>query len=383
MYSYFSKELTARFSKKEKKDSGIFFTPPRFIQHNLELLPLTEVLRVLEPSCGSGEYIDALSSFPHLQVTGIEKNEIMCRSSPRPILNMDFLEYETSEKFDLIIGNPPYFVMKKSDVAKKYHEFFDGRPNIFILFIIKSLELLKDDGYLSFVLPANFLNSLSYEKTRKQLAQFKILHIVECKEKYLETQQDTILLVVQKTKSHDSFDFKGYTIFTTEENRMKLSKLYEDSTTLKDLGFRVKVGTIVWNQCKEILTDDSTKTRLIYSSDICDNSIILKKYKDEKKKNYIKKEGSNDLTLVINRGYGKGEYIFNYCLITGEETYLIENHLISVEYTQEISREDLMILYTKIMSSFDDERTREFIRIYFGNNAINTTELNNILPIYL
>ena len=34
-------------------------------------------------------------------------------------------------KFDLIIGNPPYFVMKKTDVDESYHNYFDGRPNIF------------------------------------------------------------------------------------------------------------------------------------------------------------------------------------------------------------------------------------------------------------
>jgi hypothetical protein len=42
----------------------------------------------------------------------------------------------------------------------------------------------------------------------------------------------------------------------------------------------------------------------------------------------------------------------------------------------------LIALYKKILLSLDDERTTEFIKMYFGNNAINTTELNNILPIY-
>ena len=34
------------------------------------------------------------------------------------------------------------------------------------------------------------------------------------------------------------------------------------------MGFKVSVGNVVWNQHKKILTDDSSKTRLIYSSDI-------------------------------------------------------------------------------------------------------------------
>jgi len=42
----------------------------------------------------------------------------------------------------------------------------------------------------------------------------------------------------------------------------------------------------------------------------------------------------------------------------------------------------LKILYKKIMKSFDYSKTQNFISLYFGNNAINTTELCEILPIY-
>jgi hypothetical protein len=34
------------------------------------------------------------------------------------------------------------------------------------------------------------------------------------------------------------------------------------------------------------------------------------------------------------------------------------------------------------MRSLENEKTIQFIKLYFGNNAINTTELNHILPIY-
>jgi hypothetical protein len=42
-----------------------------------------------------------------------------------------------------------------------------------------------------------------------------------------------------------------------------------------------------------------------------------------------------------------------------------------------------MVEYNKIISSLNDKKTNEFINNYFGNNAINTTELNHIIPIYL
>ena len=106
------------------------------------------------------------------------------------------------------------------------------------------------------------------------------------------------------------------------------------------------------------------------------------KYKNDDKKNYIDKKGNNELLLVVNRGYGKGNYKFNYCIIDVPFDYLIENHLIVIKYKNEINKDDLMELYKKITKSFLNEKTSEFINIYFGNNAINTNELQYILPIF-
>ena len=41
-----------------------------------------------------------------------------------------------------------------------------------------------------------------------------------------------------------------------------------------------------------------------------------------------------------------------------------------------------MKLYEKIKKTFNNKKTKDFIDLYFGNSAINTTELNYILPIY-
>jgi len=396
-YSFISKELTRKLSKNIKKNNGIYFTPPSCVNNNIQLLQpyLQQIINVLEPSCGSGEYITALHKlFPHLNITGIEYNETICKSilslnnDKINIKNIDYLKYETHKKYDLIIGNPPYFVMKKGSVETKYYTYFQGRPNIFILFIIKSISLLNDDGILSFILPKNFLNCLYYDKTRKYIGKhFQVLYIIECNQyKYIETQQDTIILIIQNIKTRNNNEFileiNNYTIFSNKENHEKIKNLYKNSKSLFELGFKVSVGNIVWNQCKELLTDDESKTRLIYSSDIVNNTLIKKKYTNHDKKNFINKKGVKHPMIVINRGYGVGEYKFNYGLIDEIDEYLIENHLICIEYNNSLPTDKLIILYKKILLSFNDKRTVEFITIYFGNNAINTTELNHILPIY-
>jgi type I restriction-modification system DNA methylase subunit len=397
-YSTLSKKLTSELSKKEKKENGIYFTPPSCIHRNISLLHpyLSSSKNVLEPSCGSCEYISVINqNYPSLSITGIEYNKNIYESIKHlsnekiNIVHFDYLQYDSREKYDIIIGNPPFYVMTKKDVNKKYHSYFDGRPNIFILFIIKSLELLSDNGILSFVLPKNFLNCLYYNKTRKYIyTHFQILHIIDCSDdKYLDTEQDTIILVIQKSSTTNNHSFTNnindFVIFSLQEIKEKIIHLYSGSKSLWDMGFSVSVGKVVWNQCKDILTDDESATRLIYSSDIIDNKLSIKKYTNVEKKNYIHKDGIIKPIIVINRGYGVGEYKFNYCIINVEKPFLIENHLIVIEPINELPYEMLMDEYNKIICSLSDERTSEFIRIYFGNNAINTTELNHIIPIYL
>ena len=394
-FTELSRKLTKQLSKEEKKEYGIFLTPLTTIQKNIEYLSpyIKDGMSVLEPSCGSCHFIFSLLESYDLNITGVEFNKKIFDSISKyetdkvRLYHRDFIKFAELDTYDLIIGNPPYFVMKKTDVPSMYHKYFDGRPNIFIIFIIKSLHLLKKDGILSLVLPKSFLNCLYYNKTRKYIIEnYKILTIIECADEYLDTKQETIILVVQNKK--DVCGNTGY-VLNYEGNYIlgnpmiidKLRDLYAGSTTLSQMGCRVFVGTVVWNQNKAILTNDATKTRLIYSSDIKDNELVLQKYANKEKKNYIDKAGCNEPVLVINRGYGVGNYKFEYCLIEGGFEYLIENHLICVKC--DLGNEGAVSMYEKIISSLENPKTIEFIKLYFGNNAINTTELAHIVPFFI
>lgn len=436
-FSDLSYTLTKMIDKKEKRDNGIYFTPPNTIARCLEIVAATAAVashtpprNILEPSCGSCEFIEkAMVCYPSASITGVEYNKTIYENIKNNYANRDatdsgiiriiegdFLKTTIREKFDLIIGNPPYYVLPKADVDKEYYTYFDGRPNIFLLFMIKSMTLLADDGILCFILPKSFLNCLYYNKTRKHIYDnYTILSIEECEDDYIDTEQQTIIFVVQKkaeaveARGDDEANNKkyrlqnvsdNYTIFGTCEVITRINELCIHATTLNALGFKVSVGNIVWNENKELLTDDTQKTRLIYSSDIKNNTLGVRQYANNKKKNYINKSGFNEPLLVINRGYGVGNYNFEYSLINCVpdsdsvyiREYLIENHLICIRYEDEgegIEGEDgndeqkKIDKYIQIYTSFSDERTQEFIRLYFGNNAINTTELSHMLPIYL
>ena len=387
MFSELSLELTKSIDKQQKKNNGIYFTPIGTVNKTLQCLKpyMENIKKILEPSCGSGEYINGLTSlYGDLELDCIEfykpiydsikSFEKTVKDSKISIYNENYLSSTTIEgkKYDLIIGNPPFFVMKKTDVDRKYWDYFDGRPNIFILFILCSLEKLEEGGIISFILPNNFLNCLYYDKTRKHIAEhYSIIMIDECSDDFIETKQETIIFIIQNKVPNKNENSKyilkqnGYTIFGMDSNISCLNNLYNNSSTLAKMNFSVNVGNVVWNQCKDILTHDKSETLLIYSSDIKNNKLQIKKYNNEEKKNFIKKSGNNSPLLVINRGYGKGEYKFEYCLIEGGFEYLIENHLICIRYNGEVNNDELINIYKNIIQSLENEKNETVYKLVF------------------
>jgi len=392
-------DITKKINKKTKKEEGIFFTPNNIIKLNLDLLLkyFNNINTILEPSCGSCSYITEINKrYNGKNILGIENNETIYNSikhlneGSTKIIKENFLNYENNNKFDLIIGNPPYFVMKKNKISGDYYEYFDGRPNIFILFIIKSLKLLNENGILSFVIPKNFLNCQYYNKTRKYIFEnYLIIDIIDCDDGFIETKQKTIILIVQnktdlrKKDINNNFSFlkNQFLIFGSKKSIIEIKKLYQNSKSLYELGFDVKVGNVIWNENKDIITNDKNKTRLIYNGDILNNKLIMKSYKNQFKKNFINKTGIKGAILLINRGYGVGNYKFEYCLIEDNNMeYLIENHLI---YIKSLNKNNNVLSdLKKIINSLLNEKTKRFIELFCSNNALNTTEMKYLLPIF-
>lgn len=139
---------------------GQVFTPQSIVAQMLTLK--CNDGRVLEPSCGNGAFFHEIPN-----CIGIEIDTNHC---PIGALNMDFFDYPITEKFDTIIGNPPYVRYQdiSSETKKKLKSgLFDERSNLYLFFIEKCINHLTEHGELIFITPRDFLKATSSIKLNK------------------------------------------------------------------------------------------------------------------------------------------------------------------------------------------------------------------------
>lgn len=133
---------------------GQVFTPQSVVAQMLTLC--RNEGRVLEPSCGDGAFFNEIPN-----CVGIEIDSHHC---PEGAKNMDFFDYPVSEKFETIIGNPPY--VRYQDIPKETKmkiksNLFDERTNLYLFFIEKCINHLTEHGELIFITPRDFLKATS------------------------------------------------------------------------------------------------------------------------------------------------------------------------------------------------------------------------------
>lgn len=144
---------------------GQVFTPAAVVERMLALRQRRG--RSLDPAAGDG----AFSS----RINGCEAIEIDPTVAPTEARVMDFFALPLTEKFDTVIGNPPY--VRFQDIPRKTlalldNKMFDRRSNLFLYFIEKAIHHLRHGGELIFIVPREFvkltaarkLNAFLYEE---------------------------------------------------------------------------------------------------------------------------------------------------------------------------------------------------------------------------
>lgn len=97
------------------------------------------------------------------------------------ITNNDFLTTAFYEKFDCIVGNPPYvrhelISDELKEIYKKSYKTFKYRADLYILFYERSLQLLNNQGVLSFICSNRWLYNQYGQLLREKIATSFHLH---------------------------------------------------------------------------------------------------------------------------------------------------------------------------------------------------------------
>lgn len=379
---------------KKRKKLGQYFTPKSIRELLLSKLPKKDNADILDPACGSGEFLLSCKKYfknPILYGFDIDKKLINIASKlvkNASIKNFDFLNIDINKnKYDYIIGNPPYFELKlNEEIKKKYFDIIKGRVNIFSLFIKTGLDLLKDGGYLAYVVPPSMNNGAYFSKLREYIiknSSLEYLHIIDGADNFHLANQKVMLIILKKTNSKKSskyiFKKKGITIFT--EDKKFLNNAYKNTVSLKDIGYTVKTGSIIWNEHKEKLTNDkNNSTLLIWASNINNGKIIIGYTKG--KPQYIKNI-SNDLIIksrvvVVNRITGSSKDINIKAAIVNEKEFVCENH-VNVIYP--LKNANCNYSLEDIFKALQDKTNIKVMRLISGNTQISKTELERLLPI--
>jgi hypothetical protein len=165
---------------------GQYFTKREIVDKLLDLLfsykNYSKDIKILEPSSGTGNFVNGLrdKGFESIKECEIDKELI---KNPT-----DFFDLGVENKYDLIIGNPPF---SKYNVSESFYNLINHSHNtvspesylnseivkkkkekIENVFILKSLKHLKnDESTIAFVLPISF-----FIKNRNRLIKEAIIN---------------------------------------------------------------------------------------------------------------------------------------------------------------------------------------------------------------
>lgn len=105
--------------------------------------------------------------------------------------NIEFKDIMDEGGFDVIIGNPPYVKeLDNADVFKpiqssSYKKWYQGKMDLWYLFLHKSIDVIKEDGYIGFITSSYWLKSEGasklIERIKEELTLIKVVEFGDIK----------------------------------------------------------------------------------------------------------------------------------------------------------------------------------------------------------
>ncbi|OHA26610.1 MAG: hypothetical protein A3D52_00880 [Candidatus Taylorbacteria bacterium RIFCSPHIGHO2_02_FULL_44_36] len=222
----------------DKKQNGVVFTPEWIADFMVEEVlndqKITGQEKILDAGCGEGVFtIVAAEKFAKLSGKSIEKvieeniyfidisksyiektKQNLQKLSKNKIAKYnatigDFCFNDFDEKFDFIIGNPPYVRIQNLNdrrelLQKKFITASNGSIDLYFCFFERALNLLKENGKISFITP----NSHFYSAAGKNLRDLLLAHLVKIInfdhfQVFKDATAYTAITFMQKEKTND------------------------------------------------------------------------------------------------------------------------------------------------------------------------------------
>lgn len=264
--SFFENPGTVFPSNKRDADGrklrGGYYTPTELARFLVTWGLTDNVQHILEPSCGDGNFVLALleqMERSHAPVTSITAIELMSEELGRARMraekfglngtriewrNQDFFaaygQLRQKNQYDLIIGNPPFIRFQHFDEQSRSLAFGHLRragynptklANAWSAFVQLSIELLREDGRLAMVVPAELLQVKYAGELRDRLAtKFKHIVIVGFRQLvFPEIQQEVVLLLADGKRESSSTACDIHTIDVRNENDLLTFNRLDDA----------------------------------------------------------------------------------------------------------------------------------------------------------
>jgi SAM-dependent methyltransferase len=175
-------------------------------------------LKILDPCCGNGNFFLPLVKTKNIcpeknlyfNDTNVDRTDnvsrIFCGDKINlNITNIDFMEFDNNDKFDLIVANPPYAkFLANGKRSSKNH-------NLIKSWVSKALSLLKKDGYILFITPDNWMSLSNSNLLIKEITRLQIIHLdIHTAKKYFKKIGSSFTwYVIQNCKSYKDFTVSG------------------------------------------------------------------------------------------------------------------------------------------------------------------------------
>lgn len=232
-----------------KPDLGQVLTPEdvanKMVNWAAEYLPKNKYIKILDPAVGPATFLKSLQN-SDLKVKGFDcfdVDEDMCRITrtysavcrfETDIKNKDFLLENIRHKYDLIILNPPYIRQEnlsleykniiKNNLINNQVERINGRSNLFIYFLYKSLMQVNKNGVVSAIVYDSIMHTqYGQEFLNYTRRHFDIVKFENILAPFDGTMIDATVLIIKKSdrveKNHISV------ISEHKKDYIKLSEL--------------------------------------------------------------------------------------------------------------------------------------------------------------